>query len=74
MNCANIVIIIFLIVLIINFLKSDGYKIKTKQTQEAFTSEWGYQYKSLKKDWKPTKTSKLQTFCPTKIDGKCITY
>ena len=74
MNRANIkiVIIIFLIVLIIYFFYE--YKRKTKQTQEVFTNKWGYQYKSLRKDWKPTKTSKLQTFCPTKIDGKCITY
>ncbi len=74
-SCADTLIIILIIILIINFLKT--YEIPTiqqKNETEAFTDEWGYDYKSLKKDWKPKKTSELKTLCSTSKGGKCVTY
>lgn len=79
MPCTDTFIIIILVVVIISLLKSYKYTptkyTPTKKTEtESFTDEWGYDYKSLKKGWKPKKTSNLKTLCPTKIDGKCVTY
>jgi len=73
-SCVQILIIILIIVLIINcFNQYRVPKIIPEQT-EAFTDEWGYDYKSLSKDWKPKKTSPLKTLCSTSKGGKCVTY
>ncbi len=70
LSCVQTLIIIIIIVLIINCRVP---KIIPEQT-EAFTDEWGYDYKSLSKDWKPKKTSPLKTLCSTSEGGKCVTY
>ena len=42
---------------------------------EAFSENWNYSHKSLSKDWKPKKVSKLELWCPTNPkDARCITY
>jgi len=74
MPCTDTFIIIILVVVIISLLKSYKYTPTKKTEVESFTDKWGYDYKSLKKGWKPKKTSNLKTWCPTKIDGKCVTY
>jgi len=75
LSCVQTLIIIIIIVLFINCFNqySTPKKIVSKQT-EAFTDEWGYDYKSLKKGWKPKKTSPLKTLCSTSKGGKCVTY
>lgn len=76
-----ILVIILLILLYIVFLKKEEKKeenfnnSENNSNIEAFTENWNFCHKSLTKDWKPKKTSKLQLWCPTNPkDAKCVTY
>ena len=74
-----ILVIIFVILLciavILNIPNKEENFNNSESNIETFAENWNYSHKSLTKDWKPKKTSKLQLWCPTNSkDAKCITY
>ena len=68
---------ILLLILFRNPNKVENYNkpYGSQNDIEAFTDKWGYDYKTIAKDWKPKKTSKLQLWCVTNPKkGECIKY